>query len=175
MFHSTTSTGSRTFRHLFATLHVRWLSHIFNRTVCIYQTTTPWDLPTCRITIWLIDDMTLSFCLITNLIKNFLISFYRLELHRQSFISIYLFQQAISILQKNFVSINNSTATSLLNWFSALDHVFHTDFFVSSAKSIRLAIYTDPFSDLLQHKIFYIVVDDEENTHFWEFWYKENK
>ena len=31
LFHSTTSTRSRTFRHLFATLHVRWLSHIFNR------------------------------------------------------------------------------------------------------------------------------------------------
>ena len=29
LFHSTTSTLSRTFRHLFATLHVRWLSHIF--------------------------------------------------------------------------------------------------------------------------------------------------
>ena len=26
-FHSTTSTRSRTLRHLFATLHVRWLSH----------------------------------------------------------------------------------------------------------------------------------------------------
>ena len=40
LFHSTTSTRSRTFRHLFATLHVRWLSHIFNRTACIYQTVT---------------------------------------------------------------------------------------------------------------------------------------
>ena len=37
LFHSTTSTRSRTFRHLFATLHVRWLSHIFNRTACIYR------------------------------------------------------------------------------------------------------------------------------------------
>ena len=36
LFHSTTSTRSRTFRYLFATLHVRWLSHIFNRTACIY-------------------------------------------------------------------------------------------------------------------------------------------
>ena len=40
LFHSTTSTRSRTFRHLFATLHVRWLSHIFNRNACIYQTAT---------------------------------------------------------------------------------------------------------------------------------------
>ena len=31
LFHSTTSGRSWTFRHLFATLHVRWLSHIFNR------------------------------------------------------------------------------------------------------------------------------------------------
>ena len=39
----------------FATLHVRWLSHIFNRTVCIYQAAARWDLPPYRITIWLID------------------------------------------------------------------------------------------------------------------------
>ena len=61
LFHSTTSTRSRTFRHLFATLHVRWLSHIFNRTTCIYQTATRWDLPPYRITIWLIDDVMLIF------------------------------------------------------------------------------------------------------------------
>ena len=57
LFHSTTSTPSRTFRHLFATLHVRWLSHIFNSNACIYQTATRWDLPPYRITIWLIDDV----------------------------------------------------------------------------------------------------------------------
>ena len=65
LFHSTTSTRSWTFRHLFATLHVRWLSHIFNRTACIYQAATRWDLPPYRITIWLTDDVTLSFCLFT--------------------------------------------------------------------------------------------------------------
>ena len=63
--HSTTSTRSRTFRYLFATLHVRWLPHIFNRIACIYQTATRWDLPPYIITIWLIDDVTLSFCLFT--------------------------------------------------------------------------------------------------------------
>ena len=40
-------------------------SHIFNRTACIYQTATRWDLPPYRITIWLIDDVTLSFFLFT--------------------------------------------------------------------------------------------------------------
>ena len=55
LFHSTTSTRSRTFRHLFATLHVRWLSRIFNRNACVYQTATRWDLPPYRITIWVID------------------------------------------------------------------------------------------------------------------------
>ena len=34
LFHYTTSTRSQTFRHLVATLFVRWLSHIFNRTAC---------------------------------------------------------------------------------------------------------------------------------------------
>ena len=66
LFHSTTSTRSQAFRHLlFATLHVRWLSHIFNRTACIYQVATRWDLPRYRITIWLTDDVTLSFFLFT--------------------------------------------------------------------------------------------------------------
>ena len=64
LFHSTTPTRSRAFIHLFATLHVRWLSHIFNRTACIYQIAIRWDLPPYRITIWLID-VTLSFCLFT--------------------------------------------------------------------------------------------------------------
>ena len=38
LFYSTTSTRSGTFRHLFATLHVTWLSHIFIRNACINQT-----------------------------------------------------------------------------------------------------------------------------------------
>ena len=71
-FGSTTSTRSRTSRHLFATLHVRWLSHIFNRNACIYQTATRWDLPPYRITIWLIDDVILIFvCLHVELILGF--------------------------------------------------------------------------------------------------------
>ena len=55
LFHSTYSTRLRTLRHLFATFQVRWLSHIFNRNACVYQTATRWDLPLYRITIWLID------------------------------------------------------------------------------------------------------------------------
>ena len=46
---------SRTFKNLFATLHVRWLSHIFDRNACVYQTATRWDLPIYWVTIWLID------------------------------------------------------------------------------------------------------------------------
>ena len=45
LFHSTTCTLSWTFRNLFATSQVRWLSHIFNRNACIHQTATRWDLP----------------------------------------------------------------------------------------------------------------------------------
>ena len=76
-FHSATSTRSRTFRHLFATLHVRWLSHIFNRNACIYQAATLWHLPPYRITIWLIDDVILIFvCLHFELILGFLIQLY---------------------------------------------------------------------------------------------------
>ena len=59
LFHFTTSTCSQTFRHLRATLQLRWLSHIFNHNACIYQTATRRDIPPYRITIWLIDDVML--------------------------------------------------------------------------------------------------------------------
>ena len=80
LFPSTTSTRSRTLSHLFATFHVRWLSHTFNRTACIYQTATRWDLPPYRITIWLIDDvMLVSVCLLEDLILGFCYSNLRRE------------------------------------------------------------------------------------------------
>ena len=61
LFQSTTSSLSQTLRHLLATLDVRWLSHVFNRTACIYQTANRWDLPPYRNIIWLIDDAKLVF------------------------------------------------------------------------------------------------------------------
>ena len=73
LFHSASSTRSGTFRHTFATLHVRWLSHIFNRTACIYQTATQWDLPPYRIIIWLIDDAMLVFVF---LLDDFILGFF---------------------------------------------------------------------------------------------------
>ena len=77
MFQSTTSTRSQIFRHLFATLHVRRLSHIFNRIVCIYQAATWWESPSYRITIWLIDDVKLIFvCLLFVLILGFLLQLF---------------------------------------------------------------------------------------------------
>ena len=72
LFHSTISTRLRTFRHLFATLHVRLLSYIFNRTAWIYQTATRLDLSPYRIPIWLIDDVILVFVyLLDDLIPGF--------------------------------------------------------------------------------------------------------
>ena len=55
LFYSITSTRSRTFRHFFASLHVRWLSCDFSCNACVYQTATRWDLPPLQIIIWLID------------------------------------------------------------------------------------------------------------------------
>ena len=55
LFHSITSIRLRTLRHLPATLHVRWLSCLFNRNACVYQADTQWDLPHYWITIWVID------------------------------------------------------------------------------------------------------------------------
>ena len=52
----------------FVPLQVRWLSHIFNCTTCIYQAATQWVLPPYRNTIWLIDDIMLIFCLFVELL-----------------------------------------------------------------------------------------------------------
>ena len=80
LFHSTTSTHSQTFRRLFATFHVKWLEHIFNRTTCIYQAATRWHLLLYRITIWLIDDVTLIFvCLLDEMMLSFCYSNLTLE------------------------------------------------------------------------------------------------
>ena len=42
-------------QRFFATLHMRWLLRAFNRNACVYQAATRWDLPSYRITIWLVD------------------------------------------------------------------------------------------------------------------------
>ena len=74
LFHSTISTSPRIFRHLFATLHVRLLSCIFNRNACVNQTASRWDLPPYWTTIWLIDIHDAMFvCLLDDLILGFLL------------------------------------------------------------------------------------------------------
>ena len=86
LFHSNTSTRSRTLRH-FATLHVRWQSHISNLTADIYQAATRWDLPPYPITVWLIDDVMLIFvCVLVDLIQGFCHSYVILNSHRLSFL-----------------------------------------------------------------------------------------
>ena len=55
-------------------------SLISNRSACIYQAATRWDLPPYRITIWLIDDVMLIFvCLFVDLIQGFCYSYLILE------------------------------------------------------------------------------------------------
>ena len=61
----------RTFRHFFPTSHVRWLSHIFNRTACIYlmlhaiyhliELPFDWFRMRCYF-VCLLDDLILGFC-----------------------------------------------------------------------------------------------------------------
>ena len=70
LFPSTSSTRSRTFKHLFSTLHLRWLSSMFNHNACIYQTATRWDLPFYWTSISLIDD-AIFVCLLDSLILGF--------------------------------------------------------------------------------------------------------
>ena len=78
LFYSTPSTRSRTFRHLFVTLDVKWLSRIFCRNACIYQTATRWYLPPYWITIWLIDwliDWWCNVCLLVCLLDDLILDF----------------------------------------------------------------------------------------------------
>ena len=70
LFHSITSTRSRTLRHLFPTLHVRWLSRLFNRNACVYKTVTRWDFQPYQISAWLIDWLMMQ-CLFVYLMNWF--------------------------------------------------------------------------------------------------------
>ena len=69
LFLSTTSTRSRTFIHLFATLHVRWLPRIFNHTTCNYQT---WRFTTFLNYHWIDLWWNVDFCLILDLVTAIL-------------------------------------------------------------------------------------------------------
>ena len=62
---------SRTFRSLFATLHVRRLLRIVNRNACVCQAATRWDLPPYWITIWLINWWCSVCCLPDDWIPGF--------------------------------------------------------------------------------------------------------
>ena len=59
LFHQLTN-----IENIFATLHVRWQSHIFNRNACVYQTATRWDLLPYWIIYHLIDWSMMQ-CLFT--------------------------------------------------------------------------------------------------------------
>ena len=119
-FHSTTSTRLRTLRHLFATLHVRWLLHTFNRTACIYQTAIRWDLAPYQINIWLIDDVALVFvCLRVDLI--FCYSNLELETSGYELASTITLVLQANRLTKCAMSFNKNH----LNWISWTQNLLH--------------------------------------------------
>ena len=70
LFHSTTSTRSRALRHLFATLHVRWLSRIFNTRLLLdeiyhlvelpFEWLIDWWYNVCFFTWWIVTKFLLS-------------------------------------------------------------------------------------------------------------------
>ena len=71
LYSTITSTRSWTFRNLLATLHVRWLSHAFNRTACNYSIRfatlsnyhlIDWLMVRCLFLFCLLDDLVLGFC-----------------------------------------------------------------------------------------------------------------
>ena len=76
LFYSSTSKRSQTFRQLFETLHVRWLSPIFNRIACIYQAACHSMRFITLLNFHLIDwwcDL-ISVCILDNLILDFVAS-----------------------------------------------------------------------------------------------------
>ena len=70
LFDSTTSICSRTLKHLFAALHVRWLSRIFNHNTCFlpdcyfmrFATLSNYHLINDAIIVCLLDELSLGFC-----------------------------------------------------------------------------------------------------------------
>ena len=63
--------------------NIKWLSCIFNRTACIYQIATRWDLLPYWITIWMIEDVILIFVYVLDgLILGFCYSNLTLETDR---------------------------------------------------------------------------------------------
>ena len=129
LFHSTTSTRSRTLRYLLATLHVRWLSPIFNRNACVYQTATRWDLPPYRNTIWVIDWWC-NVCLFTGWIHSrFFVTVIwygnsvDLNSHRQSPLY-YKWTDLASARNDNF-SHTNASYQTLITWPHLQYHLNH--------------------------------------------------
>ena len=67
LLYSITSSRSPTLRHLFATLHVRWQSRIFDRNACAYQTyhlielSFDWLIDD-GMFVYLLDELILGFC-----------------------------------------------------------------------------------------------------------------
>ena len=103
IFYSTLPLPPSAHKHLyiyFATLHVRWLSYISNRSACIYQAAPRWDLLPYRVTIWMIDDVMLIFvCLLVGLVQGFCYSYLTLETS-----GLELATTIIVVLQANWLS-----------------------------------------------------------------------
>ena len=108
----------------FATLHVRWLSHISNRTARIYQVATQWDLPPYIITIWLIYVMLIFVCFPVDLIQGFPYSYLTLETG-----GLELTSTIIIVLQANRLTKRASVDHITSNF---LKPVFHNLYLVHS-------------------------------------------
>ena len=135
LFLSVTPTHSRTFRHFFATLHVRWLSRFFNRTGCNYQTAIWLDLPPSWITIWLVDDALLM--LQKQPSRDVLIKRYSENMQQ-----IYRRTPMLK-LQSNFIEITLRHGCSPVN----LLHIFRTSFPKNTSGGLLLML---AFVDLIR-------------------------
>ena len=80
LFHSTTSTRSRTLRHLFATLHVRWLSRILIPTLVFTRLLLDENYHLIELPFdWLIHDAVFV-CLLDEYLSIIVLSFLDLNL-----------------------------------------------------------------------------------------------
>ena len=115
LFHSATSTRSRTLRYLFATLHVRWLSRIFIATLVFTRLLIDEIYHLIELPFeWLIDD-AIFVCLLDELILGFLLQ--RFDMRNRWIWTLIDYHPCITSESTNQVWTNGQTINHRnINW-----------------------------------------------------------
>ena len=106
---------------------------LFHCTACIYQTTTRWDLPPYRATIWLVDDAMLIFvCLLVDLILRFVTAIWH-ERNRWTRTRV----EYHSYITTKPINRNDSI---IIIWFLFLFQIYHVCIVKLNISALRLEV-----------------------------------